>query len=288
MRKMKRVILTAVMILIILSAVSLYRSNHCLTVTYYEVGSSKVDASFRLVQLTDLHNYTYGEKNKKLLEKIQAQCPDLIVCTGDLINAGEEDTSSAAALLEALGKLAPVYVSYGNHEKEYEELWGRELLSVFEKTNVQVLDTSYQDIEASGQKLRIGGIYGYCTPEKYLKTGEADPEECAFLREFQSTESLTLLLAHMPFAWIANDGISEWEIDCVLAGHDHGGQVRIPLIGGLYAPDQGFFPGKDCGRYESQDQQKVMLLSRGLGSAEKIPRFYNVPEIVVVDFVPEK
>ena len=170
---------------------------------------------------------------------------------------------------------------------DYENNYGIDLKAAIKQTGAHALDFSYEDIEINGQQLRLGGLYGYCTPAKFLETKEADPEECAFLEEFQSTENYSILLTHMPFAWIVNDGISEWNIDCVFTGHDHGGLIRIPVIGGLYAPDQGLFPGKDCGLYYSKDKEKVMVLSRGLGKSGRIPRFNNVPEIVVVDILPE-
>ncbi len=148
------------------------------------------------------------------------------------------------------------------------------------------MEYDWADIEVNGQMLRLGGLYGYCLPAYLLETGEAREDETAFLFEFLETDYLTVLMCHMPVCWIQNDSLNEWDVDIVLSGHAHGGQIRIPFVGGLWAPDQGWWPGEDAGLYWSDDGQKIMVLSRGLGSNEKIPRFNNVPEVTIVDLVP--
>ena len=288
--KMKRkwkIISILMILLILLFLGSLYVSKHLLTVTSYVISTNKLNKPLRIVQITDLHNGQFGTHNELLIEKAAEQEPDLIVLTGDLLNSNERELSPVLELIRELSNLAPTYASYGNHEKQYEKNYDFNLAVAFEEAGAKMLEFSYEDIEVNGQKLRLGGLYGYCLPEKYLRGNEADAAEFAFLTEFQNTESYSVLLTHMPYSWIANDAISEWDIDCVFAGHDHGGLVRIPFVGGLYAPDQGFFPGRDCGLYYSKDGEKVMVLSRGLGKSGRIPRFNNIPEIVVVDLLPE-
>lgn len=286
MKKGMIITLLLLVALVLLSCGSLYSSQYSLTMTHYENSAQNINTPLRIVQITDLHNSEFGSFNEKLISKVREQQPSLILLTGDLLNSHEPDNTIAINLIRKLSEIAPVYASYGNHEKEYEENYAIDIANLYEQSGAQMLEFSYEDIEVKGQKLRLGGLFGYCTPARYLKTNEANATECKFLAEFQNTETCTILLTHMPHSWIVSDAISQWNIDCVFAGHDHGGQIRIPLLGGLYAPDQGWFPGRESGLYYSKDGTKVMILSRGLGSAGKVPRFNNIPEIVVVDLIP--
>ena len=270
----------------ICSCVSLALSVHWLMTSRYTLTSEKIKTSLRIVQLTDLHNSQFGENNRRLVEKIAAEEPDLILITGDLLNQNEERTDIAEELIRQLVPVAPVYVSLGNHEVGHDRRYGTDLQKLFAEAGAVVLEYEWKDTEVKGQQLRIGGIYGYCLPESLLSTGEARAAECDYLNEFQNTESCTILMCHLPVCWIKNGSLDAWNVDFVFAGHDHGGQVRIPFAGGLWAPDQGWFPGRDSGLYTAKDGSSTLILSRGLGNTEQYPRFNNIPEIVTVDFLP--
>lgn len=280
--------LFALLLIAVVAAWGILGSKYVLEVTNYVLSSPKLTAPIRVIQLTDLHNSEFGEANTRLVDLVTRQRPDLILMTGDMLNGREDETEIAVNLVRRLTEAAPVYFSYGNHEVTHEQMYARDLTALFEKAGATVLNRTYEDVTVNGQTIRLGGIYGYCLPEKYYATGEARYWECEFLKEFQDTESYTLLLAHLPTCWIRNDNLDIWQIDCVVSGHEHGGQIRLPLIGGLYAPDQGFFSGRSSGIYTSQDGERAMVLSRGLGSGVGVPRFNNVPEIVVVDILPQR
>ncbi len=269
---------------------SVWMSKYQLTTTHYEIidTTAKLIEPIRIVQLSDQHNSEFGENNCKLIEAVKEQSPDLILITGDVINAKEgESTDVAKETITQLVEIAPVYISYGNHENIYEETYGVNMKELYESWGATVLDTEFLDIEVKGQPVRIGGIYGYLVPDKYIETGETVFEELLFMDQFLRTDSYTILLTHLPSCWLLNDGLEEWDVDCVFAGHVHGGQVILPGIGGVYAPDFGYFPGYLQGVYSSKDGKTNMVLSRGLGSTEVVPRINNVPEIVVTDIVPE-
>ena len=266
---------------------SLYQSKYSLNCTLYQISSDKIDTPVRIVQLTDLHNSEFGENNQELIDRVTAQFPDLILITGDLLNADETRTDIATNLIFALCDIAPVYISLGNHEIEYHENFGKDIVELYQNLGAEVLEWKYKDITINGQHLRLGGIYGYCLSDKYLKTEEADPEECAFMTDFQDTDLFTVLMCHIPVCWMINDGLDEWDVDCVFSGHVHGGQAILPLIGGVFAPDMSWFPGRLEGIFSSEMGNKALVLSRGLGNTENIPRFNNIPEIVVVDLVPQ-
>lgn len=286
-KKCKFILLfTILLILLILFIGSLWISRYALSITYITTSTTNttnITSSLRIVQLTDLHNSTFGEGNTQLVEKVEQQSPDLILLTGDLVDSGEENVQVAMDLIKNLSKIAPVYCSNGNHEVEYQQNYGIDLTSYYQQAGATVLEREYQDIEIDGQQLRIGGIYGYCLPTKYI--GEARQDETEFLTEFQDTDRMTILLCHMPVCWMINDGLDEWDVDYIFAGHAHGGQVILPVIGGVYAPDMGWFPGRLEGVFQSKDHNSTLILSRGLGTTEKIPRFNNKPEIIVADII---
>ena len=281
----KLYLLLIVFLLICLTFLTVYTSIYSLENTKNIIETNETSRDICILHISDLHNKSFGDNNSELLDMSRDENPDVILLTGDLINMDEEDTSIAVNLISDLTDIAPVYVSMGNHEIAYEENFGISLTEVFEDAGAVVLDREYVDIEVNNQKLRIGGIYGYCLPAKFFETGEADPEECAFLSEFQDTERYTILMCHMPVCWMINEGLDEWDVDCVFAGHAHGGQIILPFIGGVYAPDMGLFPGRLEGVYSSKDKEKHLVLSRGLGSEGIVPRINNRPEIVVIDKV---
>lgn len=283
---MKKRILLLVVLAFSALAISIVLSQSSLMVANYSLTASKLTEPIRIVQLTDLHNSEFGEDNERLAARVADQEPDLILVTGDLLNENEERTDIAVTLIRELAPIAPVYVSYGNHEVGHERRFGTDLRTRYTEAGARVLDYEWVDVTVNGQKLRIGGIYGYCLPPQYRRTGEAREDECAFLEAFQDTERTTLLLCHMPVCWILNGSLDGWDVDLVLCGHIHGGQVRLPGIGGLWAPDLGWFPGKSAGLYFSEDGERTMVLSRGLGNTEKVPRFNNIPEVLVLDLLP--
>ena len=285
---MKKKIWIALLCLCVLAGLELYRSNRTLQLEYEQVQVEKLTQPLRIVHLADLHNSEFGENNQDLIDLVASQQPDLILFVGDLVTGWEKDTAVAMDLTEELVKIAPVYVSIGNHEQQHENQFGSDLTGMLRYRGAKVMEFSYEDITLKEQNLRIGGISGYCVPEIYLSTGEAKIAECEFLRDFQDTERCTMLMAHMPVCWIRNDGISYWDADLVFSGHTHGGQFRIPLLGGVYGPDMGWFPGWLEGQYPSADGSKTMILSRGLGSSVQLPRLNNPPQVLVVDLVPAK
>ena len=102
-----------------------------------------------------------------------------------------------------------------------------------------------------------------------------------FAEQFERTDRLKFLLCHIPTAWLDWEYIDCYPVDVVFSGHYHGGQIRLPGIGGLVAPYVGLFPEYTKGVFYGE--QAVCVLSAGVGTEENIPRINNFPEVVVVD-----
>ncbi len=281
-KKKGQIVLAILLLIVVLIGFGFYSSRHMLTVSHYTIELDDIRESIRIVHLTDLHNSVFGKENKRLLACVEAEKPDLIFLTGDLLNQNDPNTEIALDLIRNLMKIAPVYASFGNHEIVHEQNFGTDMRKLFSDAGAVVLEYDYTEIKLKEQELRIGGLYGYCVPPTESNRWKKQKD---YLSEFQDTDTTALLLCHIPVSWIQNTSLNDWDVDVVFAGHAHGGQIRIPFVGGLWAPDQGWFPGRECGLYFSKDKSSVLVLSRGLGSNNRIPRFNNVPEIVVVDLI---
>lgn len=274
----------AVCSLVVYTAINIYCSFYCLGVTKSNVETDKMTSPITVVQLTDIHSRIFGNENSRLVSKIEKNKPDIIVISGDIINSNDCDDkiTQMEKLLSRLVRIAPVYISMGNQEKEYMKCTEVDLIKQFSKEGAIILDKEYIDVQVKGQQIRIGGIYGYCLPERY----DSNDDEVKFLREFEMTDNYKILLSHLPYAWTEYGFTEDYDIDLVFTGHVHGGQVIIPFIGGLYDPEIGFFPGKLKGI--SNEHNTVVVLSSGLGSdKEKLPRFNNIPEIVALKITPK-
>lgn len=270
-------IVIVILICVFLFAVDLILSPKYISVTRYRYQNPEIKQSFKIVDLTDLHNYQYGDENCRLINKVKNESPDVIFLTGDMLNADEERTDILMNLIQQLVNIAPVYASLGNHEIEYMQLSGnRNLIAQMEEAGATVLDKKYIDIEIKNQKVRLGGIYGYV-----LSSDDKEDPEQTFMEEFQDTDRFKILLSHMPEGLLLWKSMEYWDVDLVFSGHVHGGQMRIPFVGGLYDPEEGFFPTYTKGMYECGNG--TMVLSAGLGSSRGIPRVNNLPELVVCE-----
>jgi len=249
------------------------------------------------VHLSDLHSACFGVANSRLISKVEEQKPDIICFTGDTVSSDEEDFSVAADLVKELVKVAPVYISLGNHETDLSDKLLENFITEMTDSGATVLEKEYIDTEINGNKVRIGGTSGYGLSVSFWEASycknaadywdDDSFSEQRFLMDFQDTDSYKILLLHRSEAatlfWADNGW---YNVDLVLSGHTHGGQVRLPFIGGLYAPEEGYFPDYEYGYFKKNDCD--IIISAGLGTGHGIPRINNIPEIVVVDIIPGK
>lgn len=270
----------------VLLAVGVRDANRFVTVEY-RFRCRGLKRKYRFVMLSDLHNHRFGAHNERLLARIEGHRPDGVLIAGDMVTSQvDADYGPAAELAEALAGKYPVYYANGNHEhrmktepKRYGAGYGAYHRKL-EKLGVVFLENGNVFLPEPG--IRIFGVeidrkyYGKLRrkpmPEGYLPSllGQARPEE------------YTILLAHNPDYFPEYAG---WGADLVLAGHVHGGIMRLPGLGGVLSPALRLFPEYDGGLFERGKSR--MVLGRGLGSHTIPLRFFNPGELIVVTLVPE-
>ena len=284
------IVLAAVIAIAVFIKVEIYISYNSLEAEEYTISSDRINSEVKLALISDLHDHTFGEKNEELVQMLKEQEPDLILMAGDMINDISKDSHVAVELIEQVKDIAPVYYSLGNQEEDYIGRGTSDLLNELKDAGAIVLDESYQDIQVNGNAIRLGGMYDYAFAldgNNTTKKKNMRPSLYQFLTDFQDTDSYRLMMAHRPDSFIFGDAAKTWEIDLVVSGHNHGGQVILPFLGGIYGGDQGWFPKYVDGVHHFK-KVKNMVITRGLGSGEeKLPRFNNKPEVVIIHLEKE-
>ena len=276
---------------VILGGVAFYKyETDSLEITKYEIENEKIPKefnNFKIVQISDLHNKSFGKDNKRLLETIDSQNPDIVVITGDLVEGDNKDFNIALNLIDELLKKYKVYHIIGNHEqksliKKHKELYKTYFDNLYKK-NIVNLDNEKIRIKKDGKYINI---YGLIIPLEYYPYFFKNYENKNMKLEQDfinnklgeiNRDEYNILLAHTPFFF---EDYEKYGVDLVLSGHVHGGIIRLPKVGGLLSPNREFFPKYDFGKYIKNNT--TMLLSKGLGGSKVLIRFACKPEIVSI------
>ena len=258
--------------------------NTALMVSTVTVSSNRIPAAFngfRIAQVSDLHNAVFGENNAELLQILSECKPNIIVVTGDLVDAEHTDIDVALDFAKEAAQIAGTYYVTGNHEGSLSQY--DELKTGLESMGGVVLEDASMQLEYNGEKVTLIGLSDPSFTLKGNMLGEVPAMVDTKLRGLiGDKDDYTILLSHRPelFETYVNCGV-----DLVFSGHAHGGQFRLPFIGGLVAPNQGLFPQYDAGIYTKGDTN--MIVSRGLGNSIIPIRFNNRPEIVLLELIAE-
>ncbi|MDO5124344.1 MAG: metallophosphoesterase [Eubacteriales bacterium] len=278
--KKKRIIVLAIVAAILLTLVIWTAwGNTALELNTYTISSDRLPEVFdgyRIAHVSDLHNAEMGKNNEKLLDMLRDAEPDIIAITGDLIDSRNTDIDIALQFTKAAMEIVPCYYVTGNHEARVSEY--DELKAGLTEQGVVVLDDERIELELSGETIALLGVNDPSFQTDYL-FGDSESVMKNKLQEISDAENeFTILLSHRPELF---EVYADNDMDLVLSGHAHGGQFRLPFVGGLVAPNQGLFPKYDAGLYT--DENTNMIVSKGIGNSILPFRFNNRPEVILIE-----
>lgn len=246
-----------------------------------EIRDEKIPAAFDgfvLCQVSDVHNEARGEGNAALLRALREAAPDLICITGDFLDSRRTDLDFALELAGQLAEIAPAVYVTGNHEARLKDLSALE--AGLAARGVRVLRDDWTPLARGGEEIALLGLDdpGFAAGEDWTLAEGLDQTQARLSALLaQAGDRFSLVLSHRPELLPA---YAEAGADLVLSGHAHGGQVRLPGIGGLFAPGQGILPRLTSGVHARGETR--LVVSRGLGNSAFPLRVFNPPEIVTV------
>lgn len=266
-------------VIALLAVALLADSRYRLVNTHLELSYDNLPDGFdkyKIVQLSDLHMMEYGDNNYKITEIVSAENPDIIVLTGDFINRRSKEeyggqTAKVRPFFEELVKIAPCYFISGNHEWASGELV--KFTEMLKEVGINYLRNEFVILEKGEDQILLAGVED--------ENGFADqikPDELVESIRNDYPEEFMVFLGHRN-SWLQK--YPDLPVDLIFAGHAHGGVVRLPFVGGVLGTERNLFPEYDGGLYNEGNYD--MVLSRGLGGNEIIPRVLNNPEIITVE-----
>ncbi len=276
-----RIIGIALVLVIFFTAVMVIDCNR-FVIKEYVISSSKLKKDETMVLLSDLHSKSFGNKNEKLKAAIDRISPDKILVAGDIYTASKyEDVSTAEDLMRHLAFKYPVYYGNGNHEHKtqlYPEVFG----DIYQKYAAVLKETGIRHLvnEKAVLPEENAEIFGAQIDRMYFGKMKRVSMEADYMTELlgkPENKRFTILIAHNPDYFEAYAG---WGADLVVAGHVHGGLMKLPFLGGVISPALKLFPKYDGGKFEKDGS--VMILGRGLGTHTLPIRIFNPGELVVV------
>lgn len=255
-------------------------TNVNFTTTHRTITNNKIPASFegdKIAEVADLHNHQWGER---LISRLKKEQPDMIAITGDFVDSSHTDFDVAMEFIKQAKEIVPIYYVTGNHEawiNNYSELESSLIAAC-----VHMMDNTSEWIEQDGAKINLIGSQDPDFVECDTFEGIQESIVTTKLEALLNEDYYNIVLCHRPELF---KGYATVGADLVLAGHAHGGQVRIPFVGGLIAPNQGLFPNYTEGVYHENSTD--MVVSRGLGNSIIPVRFNNMPELAIVTLACE-
>lgn len=256
------------------------------TIREYRCSSQKLEKDMKIVLLSDMHNKSFDEDNRKLVKAIDQVCPDVILIAGDMYTASKgQGAKEAQNLMEALVGKYPVYYGNGNHEQK---------TALYPKEYGNVYQTFAKELERLGvrhlvnKKASLTGrkmtIYGLELDREYYGKFKKKRMDKGYLEKILGKPDpldYNILIAHNPDYF---EDYAKWGADLVVSGHVHGGLMRLPFLGGVISPAMRLFPKYDGGIFEAESSR--LILSRGLGTHTLPIRIFNPGELVVIRLCP--
>ncbi|GEN85804.1 phosphoesterase [Oceanobacillus sojae] len=265
----KWIIFIVLLLAMLLVTIKIYFDTATSKINKEQFQSDKLEegTELKILQITDVHSRVFGAENSAVLEKVKELDADIIVLTGDLIDRKTENLEIAYQLAEELVRINPdTYFVTGNHE--HENLEKEAFLAGLKDRGIITLSNENTQFEKNGQLFNIVGVSDVSTEHEDMTLAFADLD----------TDKYTILLSHAP---IVVQKYPDVDADIVLSGHTHGGQVRLPFIGALVAPDEGLLPELQKGIYPLGDE-RYLYIDSGLGTSALPIRFLNQSQISLI------